>query len=247
MRRVVFVAIAVVVVAVMGFFFVRAFAVPKIVYVADYVPINANNQIKIQRLYSAEVDLDAFEARVENLLNMTDYTDEEILAAAIASGTPEFFPAFTLTAYRDPIKDEIVLSGYIRYEFADGQREDRFKTSNVSLEASVSAGELVVVRADVTPYGKNGVEAPPITKVHSERQAALDISGASSFEIAFSGESGGVTMQFVYNVQADGLMPKTVLEQQLLRVECSFVVDQNGVVEAEFELLPYSNLEELDA
>ncbi|MCL2071049.1 MAG: hypothetical protein FWH07_02310 [Oscillospiraceae bacterium] len=241
MRRIIFVVLAVVVAALVALLCWREFLVAGINFVADYTLSISGNHLKVQRLYAAEVDHEAFNAALNSITNTTDYTEEEIFAAAIASGSPEFFPSFNLGMYR--FENEVRLDGFVDIELAEGQSEIRYRMQNISLEIVVTQGELVVERLDVVSTIDGGYES--VIKVNSEKQAAADITDAKAFRIAMTGDEGSITLRFVYNIEADSFMPRTVLADQLLEVHVVFSPGVGANMDVEFIAEPYSHLGEI--
>ncbi|MCL1789216.1 MAG: hypothetical protein FWG33_02565 [Oscillospiraceae bacterium] len=242
MRRIVFIILAVVAAAIVGFFCWRAFLIPGINFVTDYTQILSGNHFKVQRLYAAEVDLDAFNQAVEEMMNATEYTEEEILAAAIASGKPEFFPSFNFGIYRDG--DEILLDGFVDIGLAEGQTDQRFKMENISLEVLITQGDLTIKDVDVIHLTENSDDS--VVKVNSEQQALADISNAKAFRIKFDGENGSVTLRLIYNIEAGTLLPKTALEEQYLEIHAMITTGSAMNIEVEYVVEPYSSLEEIN-
>jgi len=251
MRKIIFIVLIVIVAALVGFFCWREFSIPNINYVGDYRS-DSDHRIKIQRLYAAEVDFDAYNEELEAILNITDYTEQDRLAAAIASGQPQFFPSFSLNMQREG--DEIRIKGTIDSELAEKQKEERFKIDQISLEAIITAGALEFDRVKTTPA--IGGDDSSSVKIHADRQMAVDISDSPVFEIILTNESdegafganlsGTVTLQFIYSIRSDTFMPKTVLEEQLLQLHAIIESNEYGVFDVKFEIEPYSNMEELN-
>jgi uncharacterized protein YxeA len=246
MRKIVFIVLAVIVVAVVVIFCVREFAIPNINYIADFIDDDSNapsveNRVKIRRLYAAEVDVDAFNNALEQITNRTEFTDEEKLAAAMASGAPEFFPSFNFSLYRAE-DGKIRVSGFIDIDTAEGQKNQRFKMGDVALEAIVEGGDLEIEDVEIAPLYEN--EEQGEIKIHSPQQAAVDITNARTFGIALNGDNGTLTLRFVYNVRSDTFLPKTVLEEQLMHVDLQISLDNLGRVRAQWDVQPYSNLED---
>jgi hypothetical protein len=242
MRRIVFIVLAVVVAALVTLFCWREFMVTGINFVTDYITSMSENHLKVQRLYAAEVDFDAFNQELENIMNTTEYTEEEILAAAIASGKPEFFPSFNLGLYR--AEGEIRLDGFVDIELAEGQLEQRFRMASISLEVLVTQGDLVIDRVDIVRAAGSPYES--IVKVNSEQQAAADISHAEAFRVAMNGETGSLTLRFVYSIADGTFLQRTALTEQLFEVHAVISPGLGTNLEVEFITEPYSSLEEIN-
>ncbi|MDR0197129.1 MAG: hypothetical protein LBI36_02780 [Oscillospiraceae bacterium] len=243
MRRIVFIVLIVLVVAVTGFFCWREFTVPDITYVADYPDDGlADNHFALKRLYAAVVDEEAFASEVEGLLTMTEFTEDEMMAAALASGTPEFYPVFYYSVYN--VGDETRLNGYIKIELAKNQSETRFMLGSVNLEA-VAQG-FTIDKVEVTPPEKTNKAGKSIISDDKTQMAIVDFNKSGGFEITLGGNSGTMTLRYVYSVAVDTFLNKTVLEDQLLIVHANIGVDDGGNVTVEFTNEPYSSLIDLE-
>jgi len=242
MRKVIFIVLIVVVAALVAFFCWREILIPDVNYVADYVQDDeGDNNLKIQRLYAADVDVDKYEKALELITNTTEYSEEEKLAAAIASGEPVFFPTFNIDIYRLGI-DEVRLSGVISYEMAENQKEERFRMGSISLEA-ITQGGIEIDQIETITTDSDDAD---IIKIHTEQQMAIDISKSPSFEIILKGAagtdlSGSITLQFTYSVEADIFIPRTVLEEQLLEVSADISMNAFGNLEVEYIVSEESN------
>jgi hypothetical protein len=243
MRKIVFIILAIIVTAVVGVFVFLEMSVPGINFVTDRINDDVINQVTIQRLYAAQVDHDAYEAALELISRVSEYTEEERFAAAIASGQPEFFPGFNLSVYRK--NEEVRLLGFIDQSLADNQKTERYSMGEVSFEAVVTQGDFTIDDIEVTP--NEGTQNLPLTKIFTPQTATVDISNALMFEIVLSGDSGAVNMQFIYSIVADTFMTRTMLTEQYLEVTAVITRNEIGDVEVEYITEPYSNLEELDA
>jgi hypothetical protein len=228
---------------VVAFFCWREFLVPNINFVRDFAQSDSGTHLKVSRLYSKEIDHDAFEAELERILNLTDYTEEEIFYAAIAAGEPAFFPTFNFGV--NYINGQIHIDGFIDIDVAENQTEDRFIIGEIGLEAAVpEAGGFTIDEVEIFPSDANGEN--PLPKIYNEQQAAVDITNAQAFRIRLDGIAGRVTIQFVYAVNADTFMPRAVSDEQVLLLHADIVRNDNGIIDIDWQIEPFSNLEELE-
>ncbi|MDR0222245.1 MAG: hypothetical protein LBI38_01740 [Oscillospiraceae bacterium] len=243
MRRIVFIVLIVLVAAVTGFFCWREFAVPDIAYVADFPDKTAaENHFALKRLYVAVVDEEAFADALSGL-TMTEFTEDEMMTAALAAGNPEFYPVFYYSVYKEG--DEIRLSAYINIELAEKQTQSRFTFGKADLEA-VAQGLTIDEVAVVPVAGRENEAVKSIVSEDKTQMAVVDFDKASSFEITLGGSSGTVTLRYVYSVAVDTFLDKIVLEDQLAMVHANISTDEKGNVSAEFINEPYSSLDDLD-
>jgi len=242
MRRIVFIILAVIVAALVGLFCWREFAIPGINFVADFTNSDSEHHIRVQRLYAAEVDHDAFNEALEKIMNTTEYTEEEIYLAAIASGIPEFFPSFSIGVYREG--EEIRVDSILGSDYAEGQKDRRFRLGDIGLEVVSAAGDLVIESVDVSREAKN--EDNTVIRINSQQQAAVDLTGSTGFRITMNGDGGTVTLRFTYSIESDTFMPKTVLTEQFLELSVVITPGAGVNLDTAFIVSPYSNLEDLD-
>ncbi|MCL2634248.1 MAG: hypothetical protein FWD34_07040 [Oscillospiraceae bacterium] len=241
MRRIVLIILTILVAGIVTFFCLREFAIPEIAYVTDYTKQAGDNQFTVWRLYAAQVDEAAFAEELEGIINMTEYDEEEILKAAIASGNPEFYPAFSMNVYN--AGTEIYLGGYIEVKLAEKQEELRFKFGEISLEAITR--ELIIEDIEIIPYA--GSENEQLVKIMSPQKMAVDLTNAAAYTIKLNGTSGTVILQYKFTIEADTFLPKTVLTEQILRVHANITLGDDGNLTVEFINEPYSDLEDLGA
>jgi hypothetical protein len=246
MRKVVFIIIAVAVVAVMVFFGWREFRVPTINYVGDRDVLVTSNHLRVHRMYSAEIDHTAYQESLDAIMYLTQeaFTEEELFQAALEAGRPSFFPWFNFVASNavHENEDEIWVDGYITLGFAEGQTEGRFRMGETSVEA-ITQGDLTIERFEVFAPPGGGVD--PLPKVFTGAQAAVDVTGQSAFRVALTGESGMLTLQLVYSIDVETPLVLTVQEERLMQIHVIISLDDFGALETEFIVEPYSNLEQL--
>jgi hypothetical protein len=247
MRKIVFIVVAVVVLGVIAFFGWREFRVPPITFVTDRSMVITDNHFSVQRLYAIEIDHDAYEAALDEilLLNQEAFSEEERLQAAIAAGQPAFFPSFefvSTTITNSEGDDEIWVDGFVVVRAAPGQTEARFRMGKTSLEA-ITQGGLAIERVEV--FSQPGMGVDPLPLIQTENNATVDVTGQSSFRVAMSGTTGMLTLQLVYNVDVETPLVLTVLEEQLLQVHITLTVNEFGNITAEFDAESFNSLEQL--
>ncbi|MCL1831878.1 MAG: hypothetical protein FWG45_03070 [Oscillospiraceae bacterium] len=248
MRKVVFIIIAVVAVGIVAFFGWREFRVPNINFVTDRAISARENSFRVERLYATEIDHDAYEAELEKMLVLTEYDEEMRFQAAIAAGKPAFFPSFELVASTmpSPLEGdddlEVWLDGHVRINVAEGQTEGRFKLGEASIEA-VAQGDLALKRVEV--FAPPGAGADPLPLISTDTQAAVNITDQTSFRIVMTGNTGMLTLQFVYNVDVETPLVMTALEECVLQIHVMVTVNEFGGLETTFEAEDYSVLEQL--
>ncbi|MCL1823771.1 MAG: hypothetical protein FWG44_06170 [Oscillospiraceae bacterium] len=244
MRRIVFIFLIIAVVAVVGAYAMLELRVSEIVFVRDFPVTWADGrEMVVRRLYNSGVDIDAYIAdKEQRLINPDMFTDEAWEAAALASGNPEFYPAFYFSLFNpDFEKDEFTFSAMIKQEFAPEQTVFNFKTANLHVEI-ITDGPAI---SDIVFKPENPNEKMPVSPVISEdkRSMAVDLVNVSSYSLTFTG-TGRVTFQYTYDIATSNLITNTALEGQLLIVHANISRGLNGAFEVEYICEPYSNLED---
>ncbi|MCL2107729.1 MAG: hypothetical protein FWH20_00090 [Oscillospiraceae bacterium] len=247
MRKILFVFLILAVVAVVGFLAYLELRVPEIVYVDDTTHSWADGrEMVLRRLYNSGVDIDAYFEKVEDMLITADFTDDEIFAAALASGTPEFFPAFYFSMHNPDIaENEFVFTAMTRQEQAPGQDDFNFNISNLYLEVTTNGPMISDVELRPENAGNSDTDRVTITPVLSAdgRSLAVELDNISSYNFLISG-AGSMTFQYTYDIIYSNLLSSTALEEQLLIVHVNFARSPNGEFIVEYINEPYSDLEE---
>jgi hypothetical protein len=240
MRRIVFVFLIVMVVAVVALYAFLEFRVSEIVFVTDRTETWAfGREMAVRRLYNSNVDIDAFFAEVEQALINAEFTEDEIFAAALASGDPEFYPAFYFSTYNPDSSVAVFdFSAQITQEFAPNQTNFNFAITDLYLEV-ISNGPTI---SGVELRAENPAERIPGTPIISNdgRQLAVSLDNVSGYSFEISG-TGTLVFSYKYNIESSTLFSSKALEEQLLVV--------NVVIEPDFGILyapePFSSLEDL--
>jgi hypothetical protein len=250
LRKIIFIVLIVVVMAIVGFLCWREFSVPQINHVADSASSLSANHLKVSRLYAAEIDRDAYEEALASITSLTEYTEEQRLAAAIAAGNPAFIPTFNIGVNKLGAS-EIEIAGFVDFDVAENQTERRFVMGDIGLEAVIAeGGDLVFTNVEIIRATSDDA---PVTKIFLAEQAAFDITGALRFEINMQAQditedvSARVTLQFAYNVKVDALFGGTALEEQILRLHADITLRTSGILDVVFEVEPYFDMEGLNA
>lgn len=227
MRRVIIVILILLVIGTVGFYTYNEFRVREIVYVGDYESDSSGNNHIVKRLYSSDVDFDEYNAKLEDLISL-EFTEEEILKAALESGEPEFYPAFCTSVYKGNTKDEFfTLSTKVVQQLAEGQTRANFTLSNLRLEVitnnvtideviAESQDNLSVVRKEVPLLNEQGTGM------------TVDLRNYGDTEITFNGTSGAVVLQYVFDIESVSVFPTTVHEDCFIRINVSVTEDEEG-------------------
>lgn len=249
MKRLFFAFMILLVIAAVGYYAFVAFSVPSISFVTDLVTGNqAGNQIAVRRLYTADVDADAFYDQINASLISAEFSDEEIYQAALASGTPEFYPAFYFNISSPNAKQrEFKFGGGFQQEFYDGQTDANFSIENVHLEMYSDNLEFSNFKADPYDSAEPMIAAPVVSE--DKRVLAVNLLNVRSYQFDLNsvGTSGGrVTFQITYDVATSGLLPTTALVGQYLELYADINYSPETGLTVTYVNEPYSSLEDLE-
>ncbi len=243
MKRILFIFLILLVMGVVGLYVFLEFRVPDITYVSDATKLSSKgNEAIVYRLYTSGIDIDAFTANVENSLVSTEFTEDEIYAAAIASGEPQFYPAFYFKMYHPDVnRKSFLFEGAIRQAFARNQKEANFNFTNVHLELVSDGLDISSVDYTLVDNKVASQNAPVVSE--DKRSMVINLDNVSFFNVVLDGASGMLTFQYTYDIVSNGIFPNTVLYNQLLIVYMNVKL-VNDAMEVEYISEPYSSLEE---
>ncbi|MCL2077850.1 MAG: hypothetical protein FWH08_05520 [Oscillospiraceae bacterium] len=243
MRKIVFVFLIIAVLAVIGGYTFLEFRVNEIFFVTDRTETWAfGKEMVVRRLYNSGVDIDAFFDKTEQSLITAEFTEDELYAAALISGTPEFYPAFYFSTYNpESGKDIFEFSAMLRQEFAPNQTDFDFTKVNLRVEVMTDAPVISNVELRPEDPSQKNLATPVISA--DGRSMAVDLSGVSGYSLTLTG-TGRVTFQYTYDIATSRLIPSMALEEQLLIVHANISRGPNGEFSVEYINEPYSSLEE---
>ncbi len=243
MKRVIIVFLILLVIGTVGFYTYNEFHVREIVYVGDYEAEVKNNTHAVKRLYSSDVDFDEYNSKLESLISL-EFTEEEVLKAALESGEPEFYPTFHTSVYKGNTNDDFfVLSTKVVQQLAEGQTRANFTLSNLRLEVitnnvtidevtAESQDNLSVVRKEVPLINEEGTGM------------TVDLKNYGDTKITFNGTTGAVVLQYVFDIESVSIFPTTVLENCFIRINVSVSEDADGRITAQYSINEASTVDE---
>lgn len=214
----------------------------EITYVCDYkTPTKSDyaSALALKRLYSSHIDQEKTEEFSASLLT-TEFTEEELLEAALKSGTPEFYPWFFFQVKKPLQSEELVLEGKMGQNLFNGQTSSKYTITNLNMELTCEDLEIDVDNTEVYGTEPPLSEIKKIVPVISEDGTifAAPIDKIGSYEIGFKGTSGTIMVQYTYDVAvANGLISKTVLEDQLVQLYITVTTAEDGTINAEYEVV----------
>ncbi|MBQ8613250.1 MAG: hypothetical protein IJ416_03450 [Ruminiclostridium sp.] len=243
MKRVIIVILILLVIGTVGFYTYNEFRVREIVYVGDYESETDRNRHAVKRLYSSDVDFDAYNEKLERLISL-EFTEEEVLKAALESGEPEFYPAFHTSVYRESNEDEFfTLRSKVIQELAEGQERTNFRVSNLRLEVITNGVIIDEIRAESQDIMSNTAMETPLVN-EAGTGMTVDLKNYGDTEIEFNGTSGMIVLQYVFDVESVSVFPTTVLTDCFIRINVTVGEDENGRLIAEYSIDKASTVEE---
>lgn len=243
MKKVIIVILIVLVIGIVSFYTYNEFKVREIVYVGDYESSSDRNRFAVKRLYSSDVDFEMYNEKIENFISL-EFTEEEILKAALESGEPEFYPAFHTSVFKESTVDEVfVLRSKVIQELAEGQERTNFRVSNLRLEVITNNVIIDEVTAEsLDTFNNTKTEVPLLNEKGTGM--TVDLQNYGDTEILFSGTNGDIVLQYVFDVQSVSIFPTTVLEDCFLRINIKVVEDEEGRIQAVYSIDDASTVEE---
>lgn len=243
MKRVIIVILIILVIGTVGFYTYNEFRVREIVYVGDYESSSDRNRHAVKRLYSSDVDFEAYNAKLERLISL-EFTEEEVLKAALESGEPEFYPAFHTSVFRENSEDEFfILRSKVIQELAFGQERTNFRVTNLRLEVisnGVTIDEVIAESQDT--FNNTEIEVPLMNEEGTGM--TVDLKNYGDTEIVFNGTEGMVVLQYVFDVESVSVFPTTVLTDCFIRINVNVGNGEDGRIAAVYSIDKASTVEE---
>lgn len=243
MKRVIIVILILLVIGTVGFYTYNEFRVREIVYVGDYESDISGNKHSVKRLYSSDVDFDAYNEKLEDLISL-EFTEEEILKAALESGEPEFYPSFHTNVRKVNTNDDFfILSTKVVQQLAEGQKRANFTLANLRLE--VITNNVVIDEVSASSQDNLSVVRKEVPLMNEEGTGmTVELRNYGDTEIIFNGTSGMVVLQYSFDIESVSLFPTTVIEDCFIRINVSVSEDEEGHIIAEYSIDEASTVDE---
>ena len=226
MRKCIIISLIVVVIATMVFFVNPELSVNEIFYVNDYESEVVDNRYSVKRLYSSDINIDEFNEQIEKLISL-EFTEDDIMRAALDAGTPELYPAFHIYAHRRKEDEYLELNISAVQELAENQKSMNFTLENIRLEIVTNG---VTIKESTSHSGKwdgtTEVSQPIINEGRNGMAVSLGNFGDST--LILEGTSGTVVLQFSYDVRSQTLFPQSIMTDCFLRMDANLSLDKNG-------------------
>lgn len=238
MKKAIIVFLIILVLGIIGGFVYYELSIPAITYVSDTSKeYGKGNRFVISRLYSSNVDADALKKMLDSSLITTEFTDEEILAAALKAGDPQLYLSFDFVVTENSDRDGYVVTGMIYQQLAKGQEKADFKPINLWLTSSVAGAALdgfEIIPADEEQENINS--ASVINEAKTALTAKLD--DTSGFTMELTGDTATVTVRYTYDIISSGVLTTTAMTEQFFEINLTLGKDSNGEVTVAYALTP---------
>lgn len=250
MKKITIILLIILVLGIMAGVLYFAYSSGDLTYVCDYRETknsSYSSSMVAKRLYSSNIDESKMEELSSSLLT-TAFTEDELLAAALKSGKPEFYPWFSFQAKKKAEDTQLFLEGKFGQTLFENQTTSRFTLTNVKMEMTV---ENAVINSDSSiVYGSENFsgEMQRITPVIAEdgSSLAVQLGNAGAYNIVFEGTSGTIMVQYTYDIiPTDGLFKRLVLEDQLIQIYITITTAADGTLTANYEITDASQISDL--
>ena len=228
MKKGVLITLIVLVLATIGVFLYFELSVKEIFYVSDYEAEIIDNRYSVKRLYSSDVNIEEFNEQIEKLISL-EFTEEDIMQAALEAGTPEFYPAFHIYSYSREEDDCLVLDIAAVQELAENQQNMNFCMDNIRLEVVTNGVTIKEFNSHSGNWHGSTSDSQHI--INDEKNGlAVGLGSFGDAELVLDGNTGIVVLQFSYDVRSQSMFPKEVLTDCFLRMDINLSVDDKGNV-----------------
>ena len=243
MKKVVIVLLILLVLGIVGYFVYTEISVKEITYVSDAETNEGDGRYSVRRLYSSDIDIDKLNEKVENLI-LLEFSEEDILAAALEAGTPEIYPAFHVLTYRPSLKeDTIYMDLSAVQELAPGQDTANYTMTNLKLEVMTTGVSIIEANAVGTDSLNRKINEA-ILKNESGTGMMVELNDYGSVNMTMSGTTGSVVLQYTYDIKKSTLFPNLALTGCMVMIRVNIITNAAGETEITYQLEPASTIDE---
>ena len=226
MKKGVILGLIVLVIAVVGVFVYFEIAVSEISYVSDYESEVVDNRYSVKRLYSSDIDIEEFNQQIEKLISL-EFTEDDIMRAALEAGTPEFYPAFHVYAHRRKEDEYIELNISAVQELAENQKKMDYSMDNIRLEVVTNGLTIKESTTHSGDWSGNTEISQPIVN-DGGTGLAVGLGKFGDSTLVLDGKSGTVVLQFSYDVMNQALINNIVMTDCFLRMDVNLSFNEKG-------------------
>lgn len=243
MKKAVIVLLILLVLGIVGYFVYNELSIKEITYVSDVEHNEGDGRYSIKRLYSSDIDLDAFNEKVDKLL-MLEFSEEDILAAALEAGEPQFYPAFHVLTYR-PAKEENVIYMDLSavQEIAPNQKYTDYSMDNLKLEIMTTGISITEAEA-VGTDSLNRTINESILKNENGTGMMVELNDYGSVKMTLDGITGSVVLQYTFDIKKNTLIPRTAVEGCLVMIRVNIITNDDNETEVNYTLEKISTIDE---
>lgn len=245
MKKAVIVLLILLVLGIVGYFVYGEITVKEITYVSDLEHDGGDGRYSVKRLYSSDIDIEAFNAKVENL-NMLEFSEEEITKAALEAGIPQFYPAFHVLTYKPSGKEnenKIFMRLSVVQELAPNQQNTDYSMENLRLETMTTGVSITEAEAVGTDSLNRSINET-ILKNEAGTGMTVDLNDYGDVKMTLEGNTGTVTLQYTYDIRKNSLIPSPALEGCLVMIRVSIITNDEGETEITYKCDPASTISE---
>lgn len=243
MKKVIIVLLILLVLGIVGYFVYSEISVKEITYVSDVEEDEGDGRYSVKRLYSSGIDLEQFNEKIDNLI-LLEFSDEDILAAALEAGTPEIYPAFHILTYRPSMKeDTIYMDLSAVQELAPGQETANYTMTNLKLEV-MTTGVTIQEAEAVGMDSLNRKIDESILKNESGTGMMLELNDYGTANMTLNGTTGSVVLQYTFDIKKSTLFPATALTGCMVMIRVNIITNDAGETEITYQLDPVSTTDE---
>ena len=236
MKKAVIVMLILLVLGIVGYFVYNELSIKEITYVSDVEHNEENGRYAVKRLYSSDIDVEKLNEKVDKLL-MLEFSEEDVLAAALNAGTPEFYPAFHILTYRPSPKEDVIYMDLTAVqEIAPGQKNTDYCMDNLKLEVMTTGISITEAEA-VGTDSLNRTVNESILKNENGTEMMVELNDYGSVKMNFDGLTGTIVLQYT-------LIPRTAVEGCMVMIRISVITNDEGETEVTYKLEPISTIDE---
>ena len=249
MKKITIILLIILVIAVAGGAVVFAYTSGDLTYVCDFTELSSSPTVSAmlaKRLYSSNINSEQMDEFSSSLLT-TEFTEDELLDAALKSGKPEFYPWFSFQVMRKTAQNRVILEGQQGQTLFEGQDSSKYHIENLRMEMTselpIIADETVIYSAD--DQNMDGRRAAPIIAEDGSSLAVI-LGQAGAYDISLEGGAGTVMVQYTYDVVTnDTILSRTVLKDQLIQFYISITPGEGSEVSVTYEVVDASQVSDV--
>ena len=245
MKKAGIVFLIIVVLGIVGYFVYTEISVKELSYVSTVEKNDEHGRYAVKRLYSSDIDIEAFNETVEDLM-LVEFSEEDILNAALAAGTPEFFPSMRIRTYRSDDEDEkdiVYMDLMSVQELAKGQKNTDYSMTNIKLEIMTTGVSIVEAEAVGTDSLNRAVDED-ILKNEDGTAMVVELNDYGTANLKLKGTTGTVVLQYTYDIKKNSLLPSTALTGCFTLIRVNIITNADDETEISYTVDPATSVDE---